>query len=154
MARHHIDSIYLSRALDPVEIANVITAAERQLKNVEFDAIAFRGMSGALIAPIIAYLMHKSLIMVRKPKTAEPNHSGRLIEGDMYATRYVIIDDCTSTGQTVNTIHDEIRKWNIYMGCRRLDSASDSTHTIMTTGLLIILETSKRLRLPWKNRSR
>jgi hypothetical protein len=81
----------------------------RALRKMEFDAIAFRGMSGALLAPAVALSMKKNLLMVRKP--ADDSHSMMMVEGDKAARRYVIIDDLISTGATVRTIFKEIREF-------------------------------------------
>lgn len=78
---------------------------------VEFDAVAFRGLSGALIAPIIAWEMDKMVIAVRK-RTCEDDyycHSARRVEGDIGARTYVIIDDCISSGATVRAIIADIK---------------------------------------------
>jgi len=75
----------------------------------EFDAIAFRGLSGALLAPIVALQMGKTLIAVRK---GESTHSSRDVEGDYGARRYVIIDDIVSSGDTVRAIIADIKTEN------------------------------------------
>src|SRR4051812_10409313 len=60
------------------------------LSRYDFDAIAFRGLSGALFAPTVAMKMGKTLIAVRKKSTI---HSSRIVEGDYNARRYIILDD-------------------------------------------------------------
>lgn len=72
----------------------------------EFDAIAFRGMSGALIAPEIARRLNKGLIMVRKQ--TEDSHSSYKAEG-LLGCRYVIVDDMIASGDTVKAIQKTIR---------------------------------------------
>lgn len=76
------------------------------LKDVDFEAIAYRGNSGALVAPAVAARMGKRLIMSRKP--GENSHSSSHIEGPKWALRYVIVDDFVSTGRTINTIVDDV----------------------------------------------
>src|SRR5271169_4733500 len=49
-------------------------------KQLVFDAIACRGVSCLLIAPIVAMRLNKTLIIVRKD--GEKTHSGYTIEGD------------------------------------------------------------------------
>lgn len=71
----------------------------------EFDAIAFRGTSGALMAPIISALLKKHLIMVRK---RDGHHGQYEVEGALDC-RYIILDDIIATGGTVNTIQLEIK---------------------------------------------
>lgn len=72
----------------------------------EFDAIAFRGMSGALIAPVVASRLKKSLIMVRKPN--DDSHSTHKVEGDSAARRYIILDDFCCNGDTQRAIREAI----------------------------------------------
>lgn len=73
-----------------------------------FDTIAFRGMSGALVAPSIAAKLEKDVILVRKQGAS---HSSRICEGRVNAKRYVIIDDFVEYGTTVLNIISEIKKW-------------------------------------------
>jgi adenine/guanine phosphoribosyltransferase-like PRPP-binding protein len=85
------------------------------LKTYDFDAFAFRGMSGALIAPVLAMLCGKSLIMVRKMKedgSKSDCHSKERVEGDLSATKYIIVDDFISSGQTITNIIQEISHLN------------------------------------------
>lgn len=98
---------YLSQLLPTKARALSVGNAIDRLTCEDFDAIAFRGMSGALIAPTVALLMDKNLLMVRKPEDSN-NHSGRDVEGDTAARRYVIIDDLVSSGNTVRTIQKEV----------------------------------------------
>lgn len=66
----------------------------------KFDAIAISGYSMSMIAPIIAMLMGKNLILVRK---GEACASGHTIEGTTHQ-RYIIIDDLVSSGDTFRRI--------------------------------------------------
>lgn len=78
----------------------------RALERHEFDAIAFTGISGAMIAPIVAYLMNRQLICVRKPQDSK--HASHTVEGPLLPCRYVIVDDGRSSGKTVNDIEQAI----------------------------------------------
>lgn len=86
-----------------------IDGAVEVLKHYEFDAIAFRGMSGALIAPSIALRLNKSMILVRKGD--DTSHSGMQAEGDITARTYVIVDDFQSTGNTAKEIVKGVRRF-------------------------------------------
>ena len=78
---------------------------------LEFDAIAFSGMSGAMFAPILAHILKKEIIMVRKrADMPERGHSSFGVEGYAAAKRYVIVDDLVSTGATARYIHGHIRQ--------------------------------------------
>jgi len=91
-------------AFTPKRIEKIIESARMKLAGIEFDSFAFRGMSGALIASVLAREMKKTLIMVRK----ESSHSMRSVEGDFGAKRYVIIDDFIESGDTCVEIVREI----------------------------------------------
>lgn len=91
-----------------------VAKAVKILKRYEFDSIAFRGMSGALIAPILALRLNKTLIMVRKENDGSHFnlYSGSLVEGDKAARSYVVVDDFVSTGETLYQIIKEIKEFN------------------------------------------
>ena len=75
------------------------------LENIEYDAIAFSGMSGALMASIIADRTGSGLIMVRKEM--DVSHSTLFIESSSHrkhTCKYVVIDDVISTGKTIKRI--------------------------------------------------
>lgn len=78
-------------------------------RNLEFDAIACRGFSGLLIAPIVAMRLNKALIVVRKD---EKTHSSHKVEGDHGAKHYLILDDFIDGGGTVRAITEGIFKIN------------------------------------------
>jgi adenine/guanine phosphoribosyltransferase-like PRPP-binding protein len=106
---------YLTYALKPELRRGTVFHIIRIFKYFDFDAIAFRGLSGALVAPIVAMEMDKTLLAVRK--TIEDCHSGLMVEGDYAARRYLILDDMISTGQTVHDIIKEIRIAIPYAKC-------------------------------------
>jgi len=96
---------YLAKALESIEDA--VRDSKIALEGVEFDTIAFRGMSGALVAPIVARDLKKEIILVRKEKG--DNHSGYTVEGHIGAKKYVILDDFISSGATVREIIKEVQ---------------------------------------------
>jgi hypothetical protein len=85
----------------------VIVAALKASK-LQFDAIAFTGVSGALIAPIVAFQMGVDLIVVRKD--IEGSHSKSLVEGAWQASKILIIDDFVATGDTIIRIASMLRE--------------------------------------------
>ena len=110
----HIPSIrstYLFGVFEPQERSQKIEWTLNQLQGLDFDSIAFRGMSGALIAPIIADTMRKTMILIRKPRTDEQYHSSYGIEGDCGTRRYVIVDDQISSGDTLRAIRAGIQEF-------------------------------------------
>jgi orotate phosphoribosyltransferase len=72
-----------------------------------FDAIAFQGMSGALVAPAVAIELEKPLIMIRKNESC---HSAQIVEGAFTVEKYIIIDDFVSTGRTIFEIFKKIKE--------------------------------------------
>jgi|SRR5579871_2781727 len=107
----YIRSCYL-RFLEPPYLEWRLAQARYALKSWSdsFDAIAFRGMSGALLAPPLAMKLGKSLLMVRK--TLEGNHGDvGYVEGDKHARAYVIVDDFRSSGATCREIIEQIERF-------------------------------------------
>ena len=104
----HLDYLINTKELKKTVKKSLEFIRKNKLQDT-FDAIAFRGLSGALIAPILASRLDKTLIAVRKHKTCEKcgnstAHSYRTVEGNLGANRYIIVDDFVSSGVTVRTI--------------------------------------------------
>lgn len=103
-------SDYIHSVLDPAERAGTIKALvlalDRLRRTTPFEAIAFRGMSGALVAPPVADALGVSLLLVRK----EASHSAAIVEGELDVKTYVIVDDFVSSGTTVRTIVHEVER--------------------------------------------
>ena len=83
-------------------------------KTTPVDAIAIRGMSGAIVGGAVALATGIPLICVRKGRSS---HSYMKVEGS-YTERekaetmnYVIIDDCVCSGATIDTIMKEVNKF-------------------------------------------
>ena len=93
---------YLNKLIPTDKLAKTARLAKIALKQFDYDAIACRGVSGLLIAPIMAVRLKKSLLVVRKPH--ENNHSSQMVEGDAAAKRYIILDDFTCSGETAKAI--------------------------------------------------
>lgn len=100
---------YMEDSIVTWRLREVIRRSVEALRSWEFDAVAFRGMSGALIAPGVAIALDKTMILVRK--TTEETHSFYRIEGDRGARTYIIVDDFESTGTTAKTIKEKIKDW-------------------------------------------
>lgn len=94
---------YTKARFMPENLADDVAEMARALKNVIFDALAFRGLSGAILAGTLAVRLKKPLIGVRK---GESTHSMELVEyyGGWICPRYVIVDDFPFTGQTIKII--------------------------------------------------
>jgi adenine/guanine phosphoribosyltransferase-like PRPP-binding protein len=114
----YIGSMYLSKLTRTKNLRERIQLAVRALKEWDqhFDAVAFSGMSGALIAPGVALRMNKEMIMVRKPaalSNRRDSHSDHWVEGDIAARSYIIVDDFIDSGKT----RDYIRRKISEVGC-------------------------------------
>lgn len=101
---NYAGSMYLSKLTRTKSLRERISLAVQALEpwGDWYDAIAFCGMSGALIAPAVAVRLNKEMIMVRKSrKDADGlSHSLHIIEGDVAARNYIIVDDFIDTGKT------------------------------------------------------
>ena len=105
--------------LDPSSRADIVKKVLDRLKPHEqdFDAIAFRGLSGSTVASILADRLGKNLIAVRKD--GEPSYSAsRQIEHNFPSkttpseVRWIICDDAPSTGKTVLDIYNKVKAHN------------------------------------------
>jgi len=100
---------YLKNVFDIASRKKIIRYAVAQLREVRetvpFDAIAFRGLSGAILAPAIADKLGVGIIAIRKP--TEQSHSFQKVEGYRNC-KYIIVDDLISSGATIRIIQDTI----------------------------------------------
>lgn len=108
-----VKSDYLSNVMSPLGLQKAVRKTINIIRKsgVEFDAIAFRGLSGALVGPAVACRMKKGFLAVRKMKEEE-SHSTVAVEGAVKADcQYIIIDDLISSGATVWNIVTELNKF-------------------------------------------
>jgi orotate phosphoribosyltransferase len=98
---------YLDAAFRPDLLDEILSEAKKKLREIQFDAIAFCGMSGALFAPLLAHQMNKYLLLARKPE--DSSHSRLPVEGYYAAKTYVIVDDFCASGDTLHFIHNAIQ---------------------------------------------
>ena len=101
-----ICSQHMEKFLDMAELPIYVQYAIEALRTKRFDSLAFRGLSGAIIAPPVAIALKKNLILVRKPE--EETHSDYLVEGNSSSKKYIIIDDFVSSGKTARAIIEAI----------------------------------------------
>lgn len=104
-----IHSTYLHECLESRKLKRIITAVVKRLYPIRhtFDSIAFRGASGALVAPAVAAKLGKHLLLVRK---GEGSHSYHQVEGNVATEKYIIIDDIVASGETVEAIVNAIQR--------------------------------------------
>jgi adenine/guanine phosphoribosyltransferase-like PRPP-binding protein len=90
-------------------VIKAVTALRKMINN--FDTIVCCGTSGILVAPEIASILDKNIVIVRKKY--EKSYSPFLIEG-VVPYRYIIVDDLICSGNTVRHIkrclHDECKR--------------------------------------------
>lgn len=107
-----VQSSYIREALDGDLLNMFIKRAIDALEPIsnKFDTIAFRGYSGGLVAPAVAAYLGKDLIIVRKDN--ENCHTSHSVEGFKRIQRYIIIDDFTETGATLEDIINKAQELN------------------------------------------
>lgn len=105
-----IQSSYLDNVFSPAQLKYTVKACVSTLHKfkVQFEAVAFRGMSGAIVAPMVAVKMNKPLILIRKP--GDGSHSSYRVEGYTIPCKYIIVDDFISSGRTIEAIHQAINE--------------------------------------------
>jgi adenine/guanine phosphoribosyltransferase-like PRPP-binding protein len=123
-------SQHMAKFLDMAELPTYVSLAIEALKNRRFDSLAFRGLSGAVIAPPVALALHKNLIMVRKPE--EPTHSDFPVEGNRSSKKYIIIDDFVSSGKTATSIIQAVTEFAPQAKCLGVLSVQHITQDKLT----------------------
>ena len=96
----HRCASHLRSALMRVERDTTVERCLDVLRGQDFDTIAVRGVSGLLIGPILAHLLGKELLVIRKPKREEGSVSFLDYEGHYGAQRYIIVDDLVCSFST------------------------------------------------------
>lgn len=101
---------YLREVFQPDKLEITSKRVARKIRNLQkklkFDAIAFRGASGAGIAYCVSMPTGIPLIYVRKEKS-----HGNDIEGPGHDVRsYIILDDFIDTGKTIKVILNKLSK--------------------------------------------
>jgi orotate phosphoribosyltransferase len=89
-------------ASSPKSLQNLARKVAKVIRtsDVQFDAIACRGVSGIVVASAVASRLAKQLIVVRKPDVK--SHSDVTAEGrPLTDYTYIIIDDLVCTGKTI-----------------------------------------------------
>lgn len=90
---NYLQPILETNSLNKV-VKNLSKIIKRKVGVDNFDAIAYRGMSGAGVATTLGYILKKPLIMVRKNTT--DCHSSSRVEGVFKSKRVLVVDDCIS----------------------------------------------------------
>lgn len=105
----NITGSHLASDLDPVALRKRIELTARALAGYDFDTIAFRGVSGTILAAPLALAMNKEMVLVRKDE--DDSHSYYKVEGNQDVRRYIIVDDFVCSGETGRQIVSRIKAW-------------------------------------------
>ncbi len=127
----NIRSGYLLEELNPSQLKKALARARKCLRkeNIDFDSIAFQGISGAILAPPIAISLHKQLLLVRKSSNIEKSHSCFPVEGYDKVENYIIVDDFIESGKTVCEIIKKIKTFSTKAKCLGILIVCDGNHT-------------------------
>jgi orotate phosphoribosyltransferase len=129
----YLDDVLSSPQNTAICVEAAVTKIKACIKPEDYDCIAFRGVSGAVVAPVVAYQLGKGLIPVRKGENA---HSTNSIEvGNHDYKRYLIVDDFIDSGDTVVAIEKACRGYG--MTC---------------VGIVTYKGYTSRIRKPWHPR--
>ena len=114
---------YMNGGFSPAQRKTILKELLFNIRNskIKFDAIAYRGHSGALFAPSVADELDKSLLLIRSSN--RNCHSSYPIEGVFPGYnwalkkkrsdfKYIIIDDFISTGNTLVKIITKIKEYS------------------------------------------
>lgn len=74
-------------------------------KNLQFDSFVVRGVSGITMEAILARILNKNLIIVRKPETG---HSPYVVENYKSGERMIFLDDLIASGRTFESVKDNL----------------------------------------------
>ena len=120
-------SDHIRPLLTSTKLREIIKEFSELLLTVEYDAIAFKGNSGAMFAGALSYETGKPLILVRK----EAAHSNRKVETNFNlpkaaivdfqlkkSFKYIIVDDLIFTSSTVSDIEKSVREFYLQMNVK------------------------------------
>ena len=103
--------------INPRRLKRYIALAVKYLKQYhgQYDTIAFAGISGAVIGPVVAMKLKKECILVRK--NGDLRQSYAEVIGYDECRKYIIIDDFVCSGNTVKMIQNKIHDFLPYAEC-------------------------------------
>lgn len=100
----HLRTVYVRH-----ERESIVQRCINSLRCVEFDTLAFSGVSGVGIGILLAHLMNKEIIIARKPNEHHRAYFNYPNEGYRFAKKYIIVDDLVSTGTTCARVIRAVR---------------------------------------------
>ncbi|WP_100460560.1 phosphoribosyltransferase [Mycobacteroides abscessus] len=99
----HFRSYYLHAAHD---FDSLMQFADEELAGVDFDTLVGTGLSGTIVAPMLARHLGKHFLIVRKDN--DGSHSDIPAEGTL-GQRWVFVDDFIDTGMTLGRVWNKIQ---------------------------------------------
>jgi hypoxanthine phosphoribosyltransferase len=84
----------------------IVEKSIRILSAIDFDTIVCTGVSGAVIAPILAYQLRKNLFIIRK---GENTTSEDKLSAGILGESWLFVDELIESGKTYNRVKSEIR---------------------------------------------
>ena len=105
---------YFKSMLEPVGRNHCIDAIYQRLLDVDFDTIVCTGVSGVSAGSILAFLLDKRLLVIRKEN--DDSHHGNRPSGWLSpnTSKVVIVDDFVCSGRTMKRIDEKLE--NLYDG--------------------------------------
>jgi adenine/guanine phosphoribosyltransferase-like PRPP-binding protein len=106
--KYYLGSEYTVNFINPRRLKKYIALAVKYLKQYhdQYDTLAFAGISGAVIGPVVAMKLKKECILVRKD--SDKRHSSYEVSGYDDCDKYIIIDDFVCSGATAKMIQRKI----------------------------------------------
>lgn len=75
------------------------------LSAIDFDTIVCTGVSGVVIAPILAYKLHKNLFIIRKGENTNASDNS---SAGVLGESWLFVDELIDSGKTYNRVRNEI----------------------------------------------
>lgn len=101
----YMENVYKVEAFTQI-VQKATQVLRRFKKKHPFDAIAFRGHSGAALAYPLSLKLKVPLICIRKGSS----HTDMKLEGVANARTYLIVDDFIDKGNTIKKIKQEVNR--------------------------------------------
>lgn len=95
---------YFDQAID--DIGQLLEDAREVLEDIEFDTLVATGLSGTVVAPILAHELGVNFFIVRKPDDLS-THSYKRAVGHI-GRRWVFLDDFIDTGRTLTRVRKQV----------------------------------------------
>lgn len=141
-----IKTVYLKTIFEPAifqaTVKKTIEHARLLQKEVEFDTIAFSGVSGAGMGFILGHALNLPVLVMRRDGDGSHYRQYRAtpLEGNFGVRRYLVVDDFIASGDTVNRLIKTINAECPLADCAAILTYADSddvgrTHTHPQTGM-------------------